>query len=451
MILIAGSPVPVDTTSWPPTARYIYELKRNSPYVFNYSSVNHLKFEMLLRAEIIRAARDLNDSGVEFATFEFARTNEMYWHLTPQGGFQLRAGVRPADAIRDIFYNGYAYAFECATAIPIIYYKAVLEVLGDQTFNRLFQDLLLYSWNFDSDLGLIQELVSVDRAFPGDVLYFSNPDHHPRAPEWQGVNVVLLGDDLFYGHGVGITTGRDIIRGLNMRRRPFSFRSAYLMDLIVYPDFQYLSKFMPSASSSTPAAASSSATTLPATTSTATTPTTATSPAITPTVMPTATTPSVSSSTGSPIFTIPMPTLPITPPYSGSPAVSQTMSQTTSFTAQQTGQQTTSSTTFSTGQFAVTPTWESPTSSSGTTASSVPFGGTGTQPLSQGSTPTDSTAETRPPAEPMSSMPEAKAFHVQQSPVSPATDPPWLSLPPIDTFHNDNRIRARVGRRRTIM
>jgi protein-glutamine gamma-glutamyltransferase len=257
VILIAGSPANIDTTGWPPLARDIYERKRRSPYVFNYSSSNHLRFEMLLRAAIVQAAIDLDRSGVEFATFEFARCNDRYWRLTPRGGFQLRQGVRPSVAIRDIYLNGPMYAFECATAIPIIYYKAVLEVLGEEQFDRLFQDLLLYSWNYDSDLGLIQERVSPERAVPGDVLYFDNPDFHPRAPEWQGVNVVMIDDDLFFGHGVGITTGADIIRGLNMRRRPFSFRSAYLMDLIVYPDFAYLSRFMPRPAAGAGTAASS--------------------------------------------------------------------------------------------------------------------------------------------------------------------------------------------------
>jgi len=259
VILVAGSPANVDTSSWPPRAREIYERKRRSPYVFNYSSPDHLKFEMLLRAAIVQAAIDLDMSGAEFATFEYARCNGRYWLLTPQGGFLLKQGVRPSEAIRDIYQSGPMYAFECATAIPIVYYKAVLDVMGEEQFDRLFQNLLLYSWNYDSDLGLIQERVSPERAFPGDVLYFDNPDFHPRAPEWQGVNVVMIDDNLFFGHGVGITTGEEIIHGLNMRRRLFSFRSAYLMDLIVYPDFAYLSRFMPRQPADAASAAASGA------------------------------------------------------------------------------------------------------------------------------------------------------------------------------------------------
>lgn len=245
MILIAGSPATVDTSGWQPMARHIYEIKQRSPVRFEYESEHHLWFEMLLRAEIVEAARSLNESGVQFAVFSEARCNEQYWLLTPQGGFRLRPGVMPADAIRDIFRNGPLYAFECATAIPIIYYKAVLEALGDRQFNRLFQNLLLYSWNYDSDLGLIQEHVSPRLSVPGDVLYFDNPDHDPNMPEWQGLNVVVLGEDLFYGHGLGIATGWEIVAGLNRLRRPGSIVSAHLLDLIVYPDFLYLSQFAP--------------------------------------------------------------------------------------------------------------------------------------------------------------------------------------------------------------
>ncbi len=62
-------------------------------------------------------------------------------------------------------------------------------------------------------------------------------------PEWQGLNVVVLGEDLFYGHGLGIATGWEIVAGLNRLRRPGSIVSAHLLDLIVYPDFLYLSQF----------------------------------------------------------------------------------------------------------------------------------------------------------------------------------------------------------------
>jgi len=389
VILIAGAQADVDTQGWPPLARHIYFLKNSSPYVFRYSSLRHLQFEMFLRAAIVQAARDLNDSGVEFATFEYARCNERYWRLTPLGGFMQRPDVKPADAIRDIYRNGPLYAFECATAIPIVYYKAVLDVLGDETFNRLFQNLLLYSWNYDSDLGLIQERVSPERAFPGDVLYFNNPDFHPRAPEWQGVNVVMLDDDVFYGHGVGITSGLDIIIGLNMRRRPFSFRSAYLMDLIVYPDFEYLSRYMPplpsavSGAASQSAAASSpigSASVLPGLAGTQLTPMTA----VTPPAVPHQ--PGGEYAAWDPSFSSPPGTVPTpwTPPHPSSPP--------------------------------------------------------------SGLAETQSSGSAQPPAS--DSIHQAQPGDVRPADAQPADacDPPWLSLPPADS----SRIRARVGRRRTI-
>jgi len=384
MILVAGSPAPVETYTWPPLARQIYELKRASPYVFDYTSVRHLQFEMLLRAEIIRAAEALNASGVEFATFEFARTNERYWQLTPRGGFLLRAGVRPADAIRDIYRSGPLYAFECATAIPILYYKAVLEVLGDETFNRLFQDLLLYSWNYDSDLGLIQEEVDVDRAFPGDVLYFDNPDYHPRSPEWQGVNVVMLGDDLFYGHGAGITSGGDIIRGLNMRRRPFSFRSAYLMDLIVYPDFLYLSRFMPTTDAGASTAAGSGSVA----------------------AAPFGSTPGLGGGTWTPSTPIGM--------GSGS---------------------------------SIPPAW---IDSSSPSSGSVPPPLLASQHLSPSSMRPPSTGAMNPSSSSWASHTPPGDVRPSAAQQIPDSTPPWLSLPPISMGEGSSRIRARVGRRRSI-
>jgi hypothetical protein len=45
---------------------------------------------------------------------------------------------------------------------------------------------------------------------------------------------------LYYGHGIGIKTGGEIIESLNRKRRPFSQTSAYLMDIVVHPDYPKL-------------------------------------------------------------------------------------------------------------------------------------------------------------------------------------------------------------------
>ncbi|WP_248926961.1 protein-glutamine gamma-glutamyltransferase [Paenibacillus hamazuiensis] len=242
MIFISGVERDVDTTSWPQLAKAIYEQKRKSPVSYHYFSVNHLRFEMNLRNEIVTGAKMLNQSGARFASFKNAHCNEAYWKLTAEGGFSLKEGVSPAAGIRDIFHNGRLYGFECATAVVIVLYKGVLESIKEIEFNRLFAKLLIYDWHYNSNLRLIDEHGS-NNAYPGDILYFKNPDVSPETPQWQGENVVKIGEDLYYGHGIGIVSSEAIINKLNTFRIPGSSRSAYLLETITYPDFLYLSQF----------------------------------------------------------------------------------------------------------------------------------------------------------------------------------------------------------------
>lgn len=220
--------------------RGIVERKMSSPVAYRYPTLQSLRFELTLRSNIVQAAKDLNASGVSFATFQKSRCNEALWKRNEHGGFKLRPGVPPSVGINDIFRNGELYAFECATAIVILLYKAVLETLGESTFNRHFSDLLLYDWTYDNDLRLITTYSYVE-TYPGDVLYFENPDHAEDRPEWQGENAIKLADDLYYGHGVGIKNAEGMIRSLNEMRAPGSEKSAFLSDLVNHPDFQYLS------------------------------------------------------------------------------------------------------------------------------------------------------------------------------------------------------------------
>ncbi|MGG4219797.1 protein-glutamine gamma-glutamyltransferase [Paenibacillus jamilae] len=202
------------------------------------------QFEMILRSRIVESAQALHQSGVSFATFDTTRCNPEFWKLTKKGGCRIKAGVTPAQGIRDIFANGHQYAFECATAMVIVLYKGVLDSILESEFNRIFADMLLYDWQYDSDLKLIQQQ-GIHKAVPGDILYFNNPDVSPDTLEWKGENVVKLKEDLYYGHGIGILPAQGIIDSLNRHRRPDATVSAYLTDEVVYPDFVYLSQFAP--------------------------------------------------------------------------------------------------------------------------------------------------------------------------------------------------------------
>jgi protein-glutamine gamma-glutamyltransferase len=239
MIIITNTSSPIDISTLPLLEKEIFLLKNKSNIHYMYDSIEELKFELKLRSQIIAAARSLNSSKVGFATFKTSRCNDQYWSLTAKGGFQLKKEVLPSHAIQDIFINGHEYAFECATAIAIVLYKAVLGCISENRFNVLFADMLLWDWNFDSDLRLIS-INSNKETYPGDILYFKNPDYSPETPQWQGESVVKLGEDLYYGHGIGIKNANEIINKLNSLRKPDSQQSAFLFEQASFPDFKYL-------------------------------------------------------------------------------------------------------------------------------------------------------------------------------------------------------------------
>jgi len=206
------------------------------------------EFEAKLRAAIVEAALALSKSSLSFAVFKNARCNPDYWTLTSNGGWRLKQGSTPADAIRDIFARGGNYATECATAMLIVYYKAILEVYGDELFNSTFKDnIYLMDWDVrDPLLKSVGTMATLNGSpkITGDRAYFANPDHAPDLPQWQGENVIVLGDDRYYGHGIGVASGAHILASLNAKRASATSREAYLMDKAARPDFKRLADVM---------------------------------------------------------------------------------------------------------------------------------------------------------------------------------------------------------------
>jgi protein-glutamine gamma-glutamyltransferase len=239
MIVIAGSSNPIDTSAWSTLEREIYLQKLNSFATYAYDTYDELQFELTLRTRIVEAARSLLASKAGFVSFNKSRCNWKYWIRNEQGGFQMRPNVLPSAAIRDIYVSGGLYAFECATAMVIVLYKAMLDTIGEERFNALFDNLLLYDWNYDKDLHLIT-IDSSEESFSGDILYFKNPEFSLDTPEWQGENVVKLANNLYYGHGIGIKNEQQMISALNRHRRPNAVQSAFLTDQATYPDYKFL-------------------------------------------------------------------------------------------------------------------------------------------------------------------------------------------------------------------
>jgi protein-glutamine gamma-glutamyltransferase len=202
----------------------------NSRHSNIYKSNRELSFDLTLRTLILKASKELLASRMQFRVFRRAYCNPMFWIRTPQGGFRLRPGVRPSAGIYDIFRNGQFYATECATAIVIVFYKALMDLYGFEIFDQIFnRGIYLYTWNYDPKLAI--RTAEIDRPSPGDVVYVKNPQVDPITPEWQGENTVYMGSNFYYGHGIGIRTLQEIIFHLNMHRYPFAMISAYLTNL----------------------------------------------------------------------------------------------------------------------------------------------------------------------------------------------------------------------------
>lgn len=221
--------------------RLVLQTMSESPATYRFDSLDQLRFELMLRKEVVDAALALNRSGISFSTFHKSRSNEDYWERLDNGGFKLQSGVSPARAIMDIYEHGPAYATECATAMQIVYYRAILEVFGPEAFNRMFPTIYLMNWhNLDPLIEGVGIPRTVDDLLIGDRAYFSNPDVDPKVPEWQGENVIVMPRGLYYGHGAGIRTAESMIRTLNAHRELGATKSAYLRDVVGRLDYKQL-------------------------------------------------------------------------------------------------------------------------------------------------------------------------------------------------------------------
>jgi protein-glutamine gamma-glutamyltransferase len=219
----------------------IAEKMSGSQETYNFNSIDQLKFELDMRKSTVDAAIALDHSGMDFAIFRKSECNPDCWDRDDNGGFTLKNGVKPSAAISDIFQNGQEYATECATAIVIVFYKAVLAVFPEALFDKEFSEITLMNWHrvepvFRGDV----MFKNVKDYFPGDRRYFKNPDVSSEKPEWQGENVVMLDTDSYYGHGLGIYDGEEIIKDLNENRKEDPEKPAYLMEWSSWPDYKKL-------------------------------------------------------------------------------------------------------------------------------------------------------------------------------------------------------------------
>lgn len=245
MVIISNSPL--DTAAleekYKPNnvEKEIINTLSSSDKKYYYDSLDEFVFELRLRNEIVKSAIELDKSQLGFAVFRKSKCNEAYWERTQEGGFVLKNGAKPSDAIGDIYLNSSKYATECATAMMIIYYKALLNIYPEELFNKVFPKIHLMNWHYiDKLLKEVGYMRKRSDYLLGDRRYFSNPDVDPLTPQWKGENVIDLNGELYYGHGIGIHNAKTIIRVLNDNRKDGAQQSAYLLDSAGRPNFKNL-------------------------------------------------------------------------------------------------------------------------------------------------------------------------------------------------------------------
>jgi len=203
------------------------------------TTLGKTRFEQAgMQLSVVRAARAFERSGIDFAWTDKPgdgqyRMNEQLWSKGFGGRMRLRAGVKPSEAIDDIFKNGGKYAMECATATLVILYKAMLDRVGAKDFDAAFEKprLSLFRWTDEAPAYVASKKVGDLPGFlPGDHTYFKNPEVDPARGEWQGENVIYLGDGRYFGHGIGEGSADEIIAALNDNRRPGATVSAHRDD-----------------------------------------------------------------------------------------------------------------------------------------------------------------------------------------------------------------------------
>jgi len=152
------------------------------------------------------------------------------------GKMGVRQGVKPSDAINDIFKNGSKYGMECATGTMVIMYKGILDTIGPADFDRAFAKTRLFRWDIkDDDFKAAEKQGKLPGFWPGDHTYFKNPDFDPANSAFQGENVIYLGGGQYFGHGLGIVSEKGVIDSLNDLRKPGAKKTAVRDDFELAP------------------------------------------------------------------------------------------------------------------------------------------------------------------------------------------------------------------------
>jgi hypothetical protein len=185
-----------------------------------------------MQLNIVKAAKAFHAAGVNFSgSSKTDKVNKDLWWMGYGGKMGVRQGVKPSDALNDIFKNGDKYGMECATGTMVIFYKGILDTIGPKDFDRAFEKTRLFRWDIkDDDFKKAEKVGKLPGYWPGDHTYFKNPDFDPAHSAFQGENVIYLGEGMYFGHGLGVVSEQGVIDSLNGLRKPGAKKGAYRDD-----------------------------------------------------------------------------------------------------------------------------------------------------------------------------------------------------------------------------
>jgi protein-glutamine gamma-glutamyltransferase len=196
-----------------------------------------LRDKVKIAAAVVGACEAANVAGNRFVDVTPSGwKNELPAAFFTQGpggsGGSLLPGVKPSDALNEIFKGGNKY--ECGTAMTIVYYKAILDLIGPQDFDRVCANMRIgpgYGTGMVphyTEAGGSHTAADGNPLAPGDRGYITNWDVSSagRTAGWSGENVVYLGEGKYYGHPFGIETAEHMIEYMGNHRNPGSTRPA---------------------------------------------------------------------------------------------------------------------------------------------------------------------------------------------------------------------------------
>jgi protein-glutamine gamma-glutamyltransferase len=145
--------------------------------------------------------------------------------------FRIKPGVKPSDAVDCIFRYGSGAKMECLSVMSAIYYRAILEAIGPDEFNKRFKDNMVISQH-SPVFKLVYRKPPGEPLKPGDWVYVKgHPNYHDpemnkalgpgNSGYWQGENAVVESDGTLSGLGLENETldemKKNLLNGYNQK------------------------------------------------------------------------------------------------------------------------------------------------------------------------------------------------------------------------------------------